>query len=43
MKKGEKIVALKMELAEAIRANEHRNYINELIEQINELYGSTKR
>lgn len=37
MKKSDKIIALKIQLADAIVADEHRNYINELIEQIIEL------
>lgn len=37
MKKAEKIIALKLLLADAVLANEHRNYINELIDQINDL------
>jgi hypothetical protein len=38
----DEITKLKIELADAVIANEHRNYINELIEQIIELYGKNK-
>lgn len=43
MTKAQKVIALKLELADAVIANEHENVINELIEQINELYAKNNR
>lgn len=37
MTKQQKIIALKLELANAVIFDEHRNVINELIEEIQEL------
>lgn len=42
MKKVEKLIALKIELANAVLANEHVNVINELIETINEQYDTNR-
>jgi hypothetical protein len=37
MTKAQKLIALKLELANAVIANEHENVINELLEEINEI------